>query len=205
MHYAFPFLPLEVQTSIKELIALGNLPESVIDLHIERLSHALEQKTINAQRQVVDIEQSMERRVERIGQAMAEKVSADLQTQNGVTNGMISDTYTLVQQQGAAVTGLRAEFQAFGEAVSERLTGVENRTDALELKVAQHDQSRDQSIQERLLLRQDMDESKKHRAHLQERLDRELPAIHRSLTELAEAVQRIEQLLEIAGQHEAGS
>jgi hypothetical protein len=128
MHYAFPFLPLEVQTSIKEIIALGTLPESVIDLLIARTSKAIEDKTTSLQMDVVRIEDGMVSRVERIGQMLDDR----LKTQHGASNQMLADIHAAVQQQGAAVSGLRAEFQSFGEDVSNRLGGVENRMDASE-------------------------------------------------------------------------
>lgn len=109
------------------------------------------------------------------------------------------ETQMLIQGQGAAITGLRAEFHDGMQAFGERLNDVETRTDALERTVAGHSQSRDQSIQDRRLLRQDMDASKQHRAQIQARLDSELPDIKRRLADLGDAVQRIEQLLEPAG------
>lgn len=121
------------------------------------------------------------------------------------------DTHLLVQtvhgaqsEQGAVVVALRAEFHGGMQQVGERLTDLEGRTGTLERTVAAHDESRDRSIEERRLLRADMDASKTHRAQIQRTLDAELPAIKRELSDLAEAVHRIETLLEVAGEHEAG-
>ena len=116
------------------------------------------------------------------------------------THVNVQDVQSTVREQGAVVVELRAEFhdgvQALGERVSNnegRIEGLETRAGQLEQKVAAHDDSRDQSIQERKMLREDMDESKAHRARIQTQLDG-----------LTNAVQRIEQLLEVANdQHEA--
>lgn len=197
MHYAFPFLPLEVQTSIKEIIALGTIPENAIDLLIERTSKALESKITHAQREVIAIGESADRRVEQTAQIYEDRLRLIL----GDTNGMLADVRTAVQGQEAAVGALRAEFHTFGETVSDRLSEIERRTDALEQTTAQHGESRDQSIRERTLLRQDMDESKAHRARMQARLDTDLPAIFNELAALSAAVKRMEQTLEVAGNH----
>jgi hypothetical protein len=107
---------------------------------------------------------------------------------------LIQDIHTGQADQGAAVTALRAEFRDGMQLVGERLTDVEGRATVLETTVAAHDRSRDQSIEERRLLRRDMDESKAHRAKLQATLDQ----IDKRLAE-------IERLLELAGDHhEAG-
>lgn len=213
MHYAFPFLPLEVQASIKEMAALG-IPESAIDLLIARTAKAIEDKTTTLQMDVVRIEGSIERRVDLIG----EKLASDLRTVLGETNGMLVDIRTAQQTQEAAVTGLRAEFHDGMQAIGERVTDNTARIGDLEQKVAEHDQSRDQSIEDRRLLRQDMDESKAHRARIQETLDTALPAISDGMREMNERhggqLQKLteefaamrQQLLELAGNgtHEAG-
>lgn len=110
MHYAFPFLPLEVQTSIKELIALGSIPESALDLLVARTAKALEDKTTSLQMDVERIELAINARVERIGQ----KLQADLQTQFGATNAMLIDvraaqmtTHPQITQALAGVTALQ--------------------------------------------------------------------------------------------------
>lgn len=103
------------------------------------------------------------------------------------------DTHLLVQGQGAAVESLRAEFHNGIQAVGERLTDVEGRTMQLETTVAAHEQSRVQSVEERRQLRMDMDESKQHRARLQQALE-----------QIDARLAAIEQLLAAANQHEAG-
>jgi hypothetical protein len=171
MHYAFSFLPLEVQTSIKELAALGT-PESAIDLLIERTSKALEAKTTSLQLDIVRIEESLNTRVERIG----EKLQADLRTQHGETNAMLLDVRNAQIAQEAAAHQLRADFQAFGETVSDRLTGVEDRMHASESDRRDiHTAIRD----------------------LNTRHGKQLAALH-------ERLRAIEHQLESAGQHEAG-
>lgn len=130
----------------------------------------------------------------------------------------VQDVQATQTEQGAVVFALRAEFQQVGE----RLNDVEGRTAQLEATVAEHSQSRDRSIEDRGLLRQDMDESKAHRARLQtgqeamnQRLDTALPAIEAAIrdlnirhggqiTHLAGQLQEIQRLLEIAGNHDDG-
>lgn len=196
MHYAFPFLPIELQTSINEMIALG-VPQSAVDLLVERASKAIEAKTISAQRDVIEIEAASNTRVDQISARLEER----LRTIMGDTNGMLADTHTIVQNTEAAVTGLRAEFHDGLSAIGERVTDNTARIEDLERKVGEHDQSRDQSIEERKLLREDMNESKAHRGRIQERLDTDLPAIFKQLGDLSLAVERMEQALALAGNH----
>jgi hypothetical protein len=127
MHYAFPFLPLEVQTSIKELIALG-APAGAIDLLIDRTSKAIEARTTSAQRDVIEIGEQADRRVDALANQFEDRVRLAL----GDTNGMIADVHSAVQTQEAAVRGLREEFQRFGEDMSERIGGLEKRMAASE-------------------------------------------------------------------------
>jgi len=101
------------------------------------------------------------------------------------------DTHLLVQGQGAAVVELRAEFHQGMRAVGERLTSVEADTEALKRTVAGHDQSRDRSIEDRRILRREMDESKAHRAQIQV-----------TLNQIDTRLAAIEQLLEVAGDHD---
>lgn len=144
MHYAFDFLPLEVQTSIKELIAFG-APEGAVDLLVARTSKAIEAKTISAQRQVVEIEHSLEQRVDRIG----DKLAGDLRTVLGETNGMLIDIRTSQQGQETAVGELRAEFHHGIQQVGERLTDLEAWQPHVEQELASFRESRDQSKAQR--------------------------------------------------------
>lgn len=123
------------------------------------------------------------------------------------------DTHLLVQGQGAAVDGLRAEFHNSMQQVGERVSDNTLRIADLEQKVAEHDQSRDQSIEDRRLLRQDMTESQAHRTRIQHTLDVELPRISAAIrdlnerhggqiTAMAAQLREIQQLLEIAGNHD---
>lgn len=132
------------------------------------------------------------------------------------THMLIQSVHHAQAEQGAAVTGLRAEFHDGMLQVGERLTDVEGRTMQLEINVAAHDTSRDVSIEERRLLRQDMNESKRHRATMQATLDTALPAIEAAIRDLdtrhggqigilTAQLHAIQHLLEIADQHEAGS
>lgn len=178
------FLPTEVQASLHDLLESG-VDQDKVALLVDRLLHASEAKTTDLQMSIVRIEEALNTRVDRIG----DRLAGDMQTRLGASNQMLIDIHQLVQGQEATVTGLWAEFQAVGERVSDNVMRIEQ----LERKVKEHDHSRDTSIQERQMLRQDMDESKAHRTRIQAVLD-----------DLTEAVQRIEQLLEVAGNHEAG-
>jgi hypothetical protein len=86
MHYALPFLPIEVQTSIREIIALGNVPESAVDLLIARTAKALEDKTTSLQMDLERIETSFEHRYDLI----ETKLIADNQQRTGGIYEMIS-------------------------------------------------------------------------------------------------------------------
>jgi hypothetical protein len=147
MHYAFPFLPLEVQTSINELIALGT-PESAIDLLVARTAKAIEYKTTSLQRDLEQIDIAIQLRLDKIG----DKLTSDLQTQHGATNQMLADLLggqrqlgdTLVSQ-GAAVHELRAEFQSVGE----RIDDIERWRTEVNEERASFRESRDQSREQR--------------------------------------------------------
>lgn len=185
MHYAFPFLPLEVQTSIKEMLALG-VPESAVDLLIERTSKAIEAKTTSAQRQVIEIGESADRRLEQLSQVYEDRLRLAL----GDTNGMLADIRTAVQGQEAAVNGLRAEFQTFGEDLSGRMGDLEQRMGASEADRRQlHDQN------DRLEQKFDRLEGDVRHA-----LARALGADR--VAELIDMIERHERIL--GGAHEAG-
>ena len=106
MHYAFPFLPLEVQTSIKEMLALG-MPEFAVDLLIDRTAKALEAKTTSLQVSIERIETSLETRVDKIG----EKLVADLRTQHGETNGMLVDVRSAQQEAGRGIADIKKAWE----------------------------------------------------------------------------------------------
>jgi hypothetical protein len=138
---------------------------------------------------------------------------ADLIDISKDTHIIAQDVQKEQREQGAAVVALRAEFLAFGETVSDRLLDIETNAAALEARVTDHDQSRDRSIEERKLLRQDMDESKAHRARIQNRLDTDLPAIGaairaqddrhgKQIAAFDRRLANIERLLEVAGEHD---
>lgn len=187
--YNFEYLPVEVQAQIKALQTAG-ASERMLESLIDSILRASEAKTTSLQLELEKIHNSINRQVNAIG----DKLTADNTAHHGASNQMLIDIRSIVQNQGAAVDALRAEFQQTGE----RLSGIEFRTVALEATAIAHDRSRDQSIDERRLLRQDMDASKAHRAQLQETLDTELPDIQRQLTELAGALRRVEEMLEFA-------
>lgn len=165
------FLPVEIQASVGELRAL-NVPESALTLLIDRILKASEAKVTSLQMDIERIERSLETRVDR----GYEKLASDLRTQHGATNLMLVDIHAATQSQGAAVNALWAEFRQFGETVSDRLTGVEERMGASEAdRKAIHDAITD----------------------LNTRHGQQLGKLQERLTE-------IERLLEDASTHEAG-
>ncbi len=93
------------------------------------------------------------------------------------THLLVQGVHTAQAEQGAVVFELRAGFQSVGERITDNTLRIAD----LEKKTAEHDRTRDQSIEDRRLLRQDMDESKAHRTRIQ-----------RTLDELNEAIARIE-------------
>jgi hypothetical protein len=116
----------------------------------------------------------------------------------GETNDLVSEAVNLIRGQGAVLNAARAEFRDGMSAIGERVSGVEldvvelkTRMDAAEATLRAHDQSRDASIAERAQHTADLTESKTHRAHMQQTLDR-----------LEAAVARIEQRQ--LGETEAG-
>jgi tetrahydromethanopterin S-methyltransferase subunit G len=180
------FLPIDIQESIKELRA-GGVNERTLAGLTDRILRASEAKTTSLQMDIDRIETSINRRLDRIG----DKVEADLQTRLGSSNQMIVDIYTAVQSQGAAVTGLRAEFQTFGETVSGRLSGVEGRMDASEA-------DRRQMHEQNARLEQKFDRLE---TEVRQALDRALgPA---RVAELIEMIERHERIL--GGATEAGT
>lgn len=114
---------------------------------------------------------------------------------------LIQGLHAAQVEQGAAASQLWAAFQSFAESLTQWREQIEHWRGQVDATLASFRESRDRSIEERHLLRDDMDESKAHRARLQSGQE----AMQRQLIDLAEAVQRIEQLLEPAGTHEAGS
>lgn len=125
--YNEQFLPAELQAQIGALRAAG-VADRLIAPMITTILAQMEAKTTKVQLDVWRIEESLGERMERA----SNKIESDLRTQLGETNGMLSELLSGQQKQEAATGALRAEFQVFGETVSERLTGVEQRMDASE-------------------------------------------------------------------------
>lgn len=111
----------------------------------------------------------------------------------------------LTRQEGrdtqilTALTNFQAGLDRLGEdvtgikqAMEERFLALETRMERAERKLASHDESRDASIDERRLLRQDMDASKAHRVALQEGQDR----IETDVSALRDEIHHIREVLE---------
>jgi hypothetical protein len=132
------------------------------------------------------------------------------------------DTHLLVQsvhqaqvEQGAAAGELWAAFQSFRDSLTGWRETMEHWRATVDATLASFSRSRDESREDRQLLRRDMTESQSHRARIQHTLDTELPAISAAIQDmttrndgqiasLTEQLQEIQRLLEIAGGHEAG-
>lgn len=85
----------------------------------------------------------------------------------GETNEMIGEAVGLIRGTEAAVSGLRADFREVAETVSE----LESRLMAAEAKLADHDRSRDQSIQERRDLKQQNEDAQQERQRIEQKVD----------------------------------
>lgn len=132
------------------------------------------------------------------------------------------ETHMIVQivqgaqsSQEAAAGALWAAFQSFSESLTQWREEIEQWRGLVDAALASFTQSRAQSIDERQQLRNDMEESKAHRARMQQTLDVQLPAISAAIraldtrhggqiATLNAQLQEIQRLLEIAGSHEAG-
>lgn len=117
-------------------------------------------------------------------------------------------------EQGAAAGALWAAFQSFAESLTQWREEIEHWRGQVDATLAGFTRSRDSSLLDRHALRDDMDESKAHRARMQHTLDTELPAIGQAIRDLdarhggqisaiAQQLKEIERLLELTGQHEA--
>lgn len=106
MSYNAQFLPLEIQTSVKELRALGT-PESALALLIDRILKASEAKTTSLQMSIVQIEESITLRLDRLG----DKLQSDIQTQLGNTNAMLVDVRNAQMNAHPQIMELRKAVQ----------------------------------------------------------------------------------------------
>jgi len=99
------FLPVEVQTSIAELRTFA-VPDETIARLVDRILKASEAKVTSLQMDITRIEESLERRVDLIGQ----KLQADLRTQHGETNGMLIEVRGAQLLAHPQITELRDAF-----------------------------------------------------------------------------------------------
>lgn len=194
------YLPVELQATLVDMRAAGTSDDRLNRLILLILADR-EAKVTGLQMELVKIHDSINTQIGR----NYDKLRDDLRTQNGATNQMIVDTLGIVQRLEAATGGLRAEFHNGLAQVGERLNENDLWRAEVDQERASFRQSRDASIADRRRHDHDMAESKEHRAHIQQTLDTELPAIKEQIGALAEAVQRIEAALALNGQHtEAG-
>lgn len=189
MAFSFDLLPTELQASVAELRAAG-VAASVIDTLVERTLAALVTKSNKVQVQVFQIEERLGLKLEQIGLSL----QADLQSQHGETNTMLLDLNTawlntkpMIEEAGRGI----AEIKKLWEELSSWRGRVETALAGLS-------EFRRESTTDRQGIRDAVaDQNTRHGQQIAELIGQ-----FRAFDTRLEA---IEQLLEIAGNHEAGS
>jgi ABC-type transporter Mla subunit MlaD len=189
MPHQFDLLPIEVQASVVELRAAG-VSEHTIDALITRTLQALGVKTNAVQVDVWQIGVDLREQLEGIGN----KLQADLRTQHGATNSMLADLNTawttarpLIEEASRGIADIK---KLWGE--------LEQWRSRIEATLVSLSEFRTESTKDRQQIRDAVSaQDKRHEGQIAE-----LIMQFRAFVSRLEA---IEQLLEIAGQHEAGS
>jgi len=110
MSHNAQFLPIEIQTSVAELRALGT-PESALAMLIDRILRASEAKTTSLQMSIVQIEESITLRLDRLADRLADKLQSDVRTQLGETNAMLVDVRAAQMNAHPQIAELRKVVQ----------------------------------------------------------------------------------------------
>lgn len=173
MTISFDLLPIELQQSVVELRADG-ASEAVIQTLVTRTLSALALERNHAQVDVWNIGLGLRDQLAQI----STKNTADIQTQFGVTNGMLVDLRTDVQEAGRGIAAIKKQWRELDQWRSR-----------VEAALASVSEFRTESTEDRANLRTTMQAMDK-RHGLQ-------------IDEIAQRLAAIEQLLEIAGGHEA--
>lgn len=178
----FDSLPTELQASVLELRASG-VGADFINEFTDRMLHALGVKSNKVQVEVWEMEERLGQQLTRIG----DKLQIDLQTQHGATNSMLVELRQAQQMAhpkiGEALAGIADIKKNWSELVQWR--------SRIEAALAGLSEFRAQSTGDRLAIRDALNDlNTRHGGQIQGIIDR---------------LTAIEQLLEIAGNHEAGS
>lgn len=188
MAIAFDLLPIDLQALIVDLRAAAT-PEPLIDALIERTLHALGAKSNKIQVEVWQMETRLGAQLTQIG----DKLQLDLQTQHGATNAMLADLNTawliagpLIEEAGRGIAELKKQWS--------ELSDWRSRVEAALLAIAEF---RSESTSDRQQIRGSI-------VDLDTRHDGQIRVLIAQLASFDKRLLAIEQLLEIAGQHEAG-
>jgi predicted nucleic acid-binding Zn-ribbon protein len=182
MPHQFDLLPIELQASVVELRA-AHVDEATIDTLITRTMTALAVKSNKVQVEVWQMEERLGVQLQQIGN----KLQADLRTQHGATNGMLADLHTGVQEAGRGIADLKKQWSE-----------LEQWRSRIEAAIVSLTEFRDESTKDRQQIRDAVSAQDTRHGRQVAELIKELRAFSLRLS-------AIEQLLEIAGQHEAGS
>lgn len=186
MPHQFELLPIELQASVIELRAAG-VAEDTIDALITRTLQALGVKSNKVQVEVWQMEERLGTQLTQIGN----KLQADLRTQHGETNTMLADLNTawttakpLIEEAGRGIAEIK---KLWGE--------LEQWRSRIETAIISLSEFRTESTDDRRQIRDAVaSQDKRHGKQIAELID-ELRAFGQRLL-------AIEQLLEIAGQHD---
>lgn len=189
MPHQFDLLPIELQASVVELRA-AHVPEATIDSLITRTMTALGVKSNRVQVEVWQMEERLGTQLEQIGS----KLQADLQAQHGETNAMLADLNTewktakpLIEEAGRGIADIK---KLWGE--------LEQWRSRIEATLVSFSEFRRESTGDRKGLRDAVKAQ-------DERHERQIGDLIEQFRVFSLRLLAIEQLLEIAGQHEAGS
>lgn len=189
MPHQFELLPIELQASVVELRA-AHVAETTIDTLITRTMTALGVKSNKVQVEVWKMEERLGAQLEQIGN----KLQADLRTQNGETNGMLADlnlawtnARPLIEEAGRGIADLKKQWSE-----------LEQWRSRIEATLVSFSEFRTESTDDRKGLRDAV-------AQQDTRHERQIDDLIEQFRVFSERLSAIEQLLEIAGSHEAGS
>jgi hypothetical protein len=188
MPISFDLLPVELQASVVELRASG-VPDATIETLIDRTLAALAVKANRDQAQVWQIGIDLRAQLAQIGTTL----QADLQTQFGATNTMVVDLRAAVQEAGQGIADIKKQWS--------ELDQWRGRVEAALVAVGEFrgESTKDRADLRAIVLQQDT----RHGRQITMLTD-EFRRVGEQLLTLGARLATIEQLLEIAGQHEAG-
>jgi predicted nucleic acid-binding Zn-ribbon protein len=188
MPHQFDLLPIELQASVVELRAAG-VADDAIDNLITRTLKALASKRNKLQVEVLDMEEHLSKQLQQIG----DKLQADLQTQHGATNTMLADLNTawlnakpMIEEAGRGIADLKKQWRE-----------LEHWRSRIEAAILSLTEFREESTNDRQQIRDAVTQQ-------DERHERQIAEVLQELRAFGQRLFAIEQLLEVAGEHEAG-